>query len=143
MMLSYQLQSAIKDLDSLIFLSREDIDDIKEANHNPQFDRLAIKEEKIKSFENKKAMIDREISKLMTQHPAIPLSELLDNEQHQQLDSLKEHLSTLREVNQQYAKMVLSVGSFYNTLLEKVVPTQMEGYQKIASSEASFLEVRA
>ncbi|AFV97006.1 MULTISPECIES: hypothetical protein [unclassified Sulfuricurvum] len=142
-MLSYQLQSAIKDLEALISLSREDIDDIKEANHNPQFDRLAIKEEKIKNFEHKKAMIDREISKLMTQHPSRPLSELLDNEQHQQLDSLKVHLSLLREVNQQYAKMVLSVGSFYNTLLERVVPTQMEGYQKVASAESSFLEVRA
>lgn len=142
-MLSYQLQSAIKDLESLISLSQEDINDIKEAKHNPQFDRLAIKEEKIKSFEHKKAMIDREISKLMTQHPGDSLSELLDNEQHQQLDSLKSHLSTLREVNQLYAKMVLSVGSFYNTLLERVVPTQMEGYQKMASNAASFLEVRA
>jgi len=142
-MLSYQLQSAIKDLESLISLSQEDILNIKEANHNAQFDRLAIKEEKIKNFEHKKAMIDREISKLMTQHPAEPLSALLDNEQHQQLDSLKEHLSRLREVNQQYAKMVLSVGSFYNSLLERIVPTQMEGYQKIASNESAFLEVRA
>ncbi|WP_310439702.1 hypothetical protein [Sulfuricurvum sp.] len=143
MMLSYQLQSAIKDLETLISLSQEDIADIREAKHNPQFDRLAIKEEKIKSFEQKKAMIDREISKLMTQHPTAPLSELLDNEQHQQLDSLKEHLSLLRDVNQQYAKMVLSVGSFYNTLLERLVPTQMQGYQKVATSEASFLEIRA
>jgi len=142
-MLSYQLQSAIKDLETLISLSREDIADIREAKHNPQFDRLAIKEEKIKSFEQKKAMIDREISKLMTQHPTLPLSELLDNEQHQQLDSLKEHLSLLRDVNQQYAKMVLSVGSFYNTLLERLVPTQMQGYQKVATSESSFLEIRA
>ena len=142
-MLSYQLQSAIKDLEALISLSKEDIADIKEAKHNPQFERFAIKEEKIKSFEHKKAMIDREISKLMTAEPAKPLADLLDNEQHQQLDLLKEHLSTLREVNQQYAKMVLSVGAFYNTLLERVVPTQMQGYQKVASSEASFLEVRA
>ncbi|ADR33365.1 hypothetical protein Sulku_0699 [Sulfuricurvum kujiense DSM 16994] len=142
-MLSYQLQSAIKDLETLISLSLEDIDDIKEAKHNPQFDRLAIKEEKIKSFEQKKAMIDREISKLMTQNPTAPLSELLDTEQHQQLDALKENLSRLREVNQKYAKMVLSVGSFYNALLERLVPTQMQGYQKVARSEASFLEVRA
>ena len=142
-MLSYQLQSAIKDLEALISLSEEDIADIKEAKHNPQFDRIAIKEEKIKSFEHKKAMIDREISKLMTAEPSKPLAALLDNEQHQQLDLLKERLSRLREVNQQYAKMVLSVGSFYNTLLEQVVPTQMQGYQRVASSEASFLEVRA
>ena len=142
-MLSYQLENAIKDLDKLIHLSMDDIDDIKAANHNPQFDRIALKEEKIKSFEQKKAMIDREISKLKTQHPSLPLSELLDNEQHQQLDALKENLSLLRDVNQQYAKMVLSVGSFYNTLLERLVPTQMQGYQKVARSEASFLEVRA
>lgn len=141
-MLSYQLQSAIKDLDTLISLSQEDIEDIKEAKHNSQFDRLSIKEEKIKSFEHKKAMIDHEISKLMTAEPVKPLSELLDSEQRQQLDNLKTHLSRLREVNQQYAKMVLSVGAFYNTLLERVVPTQMQGYQKVASSEASFLEVR-
>ena len=142
-MLSYQLQSAIKDLDILISLSEEDIADIKEAKHDPQFERLALKEEKIKSFEHKKAMIDREISKLMTAEPSKPLAELLDSEQHQQLDLLKERLSALREVNQQYAKMVLSVGAFFNTLLEQVVPTQMQGYQKVASSDAAFLEVRA
>ncbi len=142
-MLSYQLQSAIKDLDILISLSEEDIADIKEAKHDPQFERLALKEEKIKSFEHKKAMIDREISKLMTAEPSKPLAELLDTEQHQQLDLLKERLSALREVNQRYAKMVLSVGAFFNTLLEQVVPTQMQGYQKVASSDAAFLEVRA
>jgi hypothetical protein len=142
-MLSYQLENAIKDLDKLINLSLEDIDDIKEAKHNPQFDRLAIKEEKIKSFEHKKAMIDYEISKLMTSEPTKPLAELLGDEEHKQLESLKTHLSKLREVNQQYAKMVLSVGAFYNSLLEKIVPTQMQGYHSVVSKEASFLKVRA
>ncbi|MCL4431191.1 MAG: hypothetical protein M1300_02605, partial [Epsilonproteobacteria bacterium] len=121
-MLSFQLQSAIKELDTLIALSLEDIENIKEAKHNPQFDRLSIKEEKIKSFEHKKAMIDHEISKLMTQEPIKPLSELLDEEQHQQLETLKLRLNTLRTVNQQYAKMVLSVGAFFNTLLERIMP---------------------
>lgn len=141
-MLSFQLQNAIRDLEKLISLSLEDIDDIKEAKHNPQFDRLAIKEEKIKSFEHKKAMIDHEISKLMGAEPAKALSDLLNGEEHQQLESLKEHLSRLRIVNQQYAKMVLSVGAFYNSLLEKVVPTQMQGYRSVVSKSASFLEVR-
>ncbi|MDD4950599.1 hypothetical protein [Sulfuricurvum sp.] len=141
-MLSFQLDNAIKDLDKLIHLSLEDIDDIKEAKHNPQFDRLALKEEKIKSFEHKKAMIDHEISKLMTLEPTKPLAELLGDEEHKQLENLKNHLSKLREVNQQYAKMVLSVGAFYNSLLEKILPTQMQGYNSVISKEASFLEVR-
>jgi hypothetical protein len=143
MMLSFQLQSAIKELDTLIALSLEDIENIKEAKHNPQFDRLSIKEEKIKSFEHKKAMIDYEISKLMTQEPVRPLSELLDEEQHQQLETLKVRLSTLRTVNQQYAKMVLSVGAFFNTLLERIMPTQMNGYRSVATRDSAFLEVRA
>jgi len=142
-MLTYQLQNAIKDLDKLISLSLEDIDDIKEANHNPQFDRLSIKQEKITSFEQKKAIIDHEISKLMSAQPAKALTDLLDDEEHLHLESLKNHLSRLRDVNQQYAKMVLSVGAFYNSLLEKVVPTQMQGYQSVVSKEASFLELRA
>lgn len=142
-MLSYQLQSAIKELNDLILLTQEDIEDIKEARHTPQFDRLSLKEEKIKSFEHKKAMIDHEISKLMTAEPAKALSDLLDNDQQQHLELLKEKLNSLREVNQKYAKMVLSVGSFYNMLLEKIVPTQMQGYRSVASKEASFLEVRA
>ncbi|MDO9305170.1 MAG: hypothetical protein Q8R58_08160 [Sulfuricurvum sp.] len=142
MMLSYQLQNAIKDLDKLISLSLEDIDDIKEAKHNPQFDRLSIKQEKITSFEQKKAMIDHEISKLMNAQPEKALNDLLDDQEHQELESLKIHLSRLRDVNQQYAKMVLSVGAFYNSLLEKVVPTQMQGYQSVVSNEASFLELR-
>lgn len=141
-MLSYQLENAIKDLDKLIHLSMDDIDDIKAANHNPQFDRIALKEEKIKSFEQKKAMIDHEIAKLITSEPNKPLSDLLGDEEHKQLESLKTHLSKLREVNQQYAKMVLSVGAFYNSLLEKIVPTQMQGYQSVASKDASFLQVR-
>lgn len=141
-MLSYQLQNAIKDLDKLISLSLEDIDDIKEAKHNPQFDRLSIKQEKITSFEQKKAMIDHEISKLMNAQPEKALNDLLDDQEHQELESLKIHLSRLRDVNQQYAKMVLSVGAFYNSLLEKVVPTQMQGYQSVVSNKASFLELR-
>ncbi|MGZ5208561.1 MAG: hypothetical protein ACXWB0_06030 [Sulfuricurvum sp.] len=143
MMLSFQLQSAIKELDTLIALSLEDIENIKQAEHNPQFDRLSIKEEKIKSFGHKKTMIDYEIGKLMTNDPLKPLSELLDNDQHQQLEIFKERLARLRLVNQQYAKMVLSVGAFFNTLLEKVLPSQMNGYQRSPSRETSFLEVRA
>ena len=88
-------------------------------------------------------MIDHEISKLMTQEPVKPLSELLDEEQHQQLETLKVRLGTLRTVNQQYAKMVLSVGAFFNTLLERIMPTQMNGYHSVATRDSAFLEVRA
>lgn len=142
-MLSHYLQKALNDLRDLIVFSEKDIADIKEAKHEAQFDRMQLKEEKLKSFEQKKAMIDHEISKLMTSRPDRALPELLDEEQHHHLEDLKCELTNLREINQRYAKLVLGVSAFYNTLLERVVPTEMQGYSKVASKDASFLEVRA
>ncbi len=142
-MLSHHLQGALTDLRDIIEITRSDINDIKEAKHDPQFERLSLKEEKIKSFEAKKAMIDHEISSLMSKNPDVDLPNLLNEEQHKALDELKEELSTLREVNKQYAKLVLSVSNLYNTFLERLVPTEMDGYESKASKNPSILEVRA
>jgi len=141
-MLSHHLEAALSDLRDLVKITEADITDIKEANNNPQFDRLSIKEDKIKSFEQKKAMIDHEISSLMTANPDADLSELLDSQQHQSLEQLKIELNNLRKINKSYAKLVLAVSSLYNTFLERLVPTEMDGYEKRASKNPAVLEVR-
>jgi len=141
-MLSLHLQNALTDLRDLIAITESDIEDIKVAEHNPQFDRLSLKDEKLKSFEAKKAMIDYEISSLMTANPDIELPNLLDEEQHILLDELKVELNKLREVNKHYAKLVLIVSNLYNGFLERLVPTEMQGYKKVASKDPSILEVR-
>ena len=141
-MLSHHLQGALKDLKDLIQITNSDIQDIKDAKNDAQFNRLSIKEEKLKSFENKKAMIDHEISSLMTKNPDKDLPQLLNEEQHSSLGELKVQLSNLREVNKHYAKLVLVVSNLYNTFLERLVPTEMQGYQKVASKDPSILEVR-
>jgi hypothetical protein len=141
-MLSHHLQGALTDLRDIIEITRLDIDDIKEAKHDPQFDRLSLKEEKIKSFEAKKAMIDHEISSLMTKNPDLDLPDLLNEDQHKALDQLKDELSNLRAINKKYAKLVLTVSNLYNSFLEKLVPTEMDGYESKASKNPSILEVR-
>ena len=141
-MLSYHLQGALTDLRDLIKITESDLEDIRVANNNPQFERLSLKEEKLKSFESKKAMIDHEISSLMTINPDTDLPQLLSEEQHNYLDELKVELNNLREVNKKYAKLVLTVSNLYNTFLERLVPTEMQGYNKVASKDPSFLEVR-
>jgi uncharacterized linocin/CFP29 family protein len=142
-MLSNHLQAALKDLNDLVTITQNDIDDIKEAKHDSQFDRVTMKNEKLTSFENKKAMIDYEIAQLMTQNPHKDLGALLTDQEHTDLENMKQGLASLREINTKYAKMVLSVSSFFNTLLERVVPTEMHGYKSVASRNSSFLEVRA
>ncbi|MBS4067777.1 MAG: hypothetical protein WC279_00950 [Sulfurimonas sp.] len=141
-MLSYHLQGALGDLRDLVKITESDVEDIKVANHNPQFERLKIKEEKLKSFESKKAMIDHEISSLVSSNPGVELPKLLNEEQHTYLSELKVELSNLREVNRRYARMVLAVSNLYNTFLERLVPTEMQGYNKVASKESSILQVR-
>ena len=141
-MLSHHLQSALSDLRDLINITESDIADIKEAKNDQQFERLSLKEEKLKSFESKKAMIDHEISTLMTTYPQKDLPELLNEEQHKALDELKIELSNLRDINKKYAKFVLNVSNLYNTFLERLVPTEMQGYNKVASKNSSILEVR-
>ena len=141
-MLSHHLEGALNDLRDLIKITESDIADIKEAKNDPQFDRLSLKEEKLKSFEAKKAMIDHEISSLMTASPDKDLPELLTKEQHLSLDDLKVELNNLRDVNKHYARLVLVVSNLYNSFLERVVPTEMQGYEKVASKNPSILEVR-
>ena len=141
-MLTHHLQNTLTDLDDLIRMTQSDINDIKVAQHDPQFDRLSIKEEKIKSFEAKKATIDYEISSLMSAHPDTELPQLLNAQQHQLLEELKVKLSSLRDVNKEYAKLVVIVSNLYNTFLERLVPTEMDGYNKVASKDSTILQVR-
>ena len=141
-MLSHHLQNALRDLRDIIKITESDIEDIKKAEHDTQFDRLSIKEEKLKSFEVKKSMIDHEISSMMTSNPDTQIENLLNEEQHTLLEELKKELSNLREVNKHYAKLVLVVSNLYNSFLEKLVPTEMQGYNKVASKNSSILEVR-
>ena len=141
-MLSHHLQGALQNLRDLIKITELDMQDIKEAKHDSQFERLSLKEETIKSFEQKKAMIDHEISSLMTINPDKDLPQLLNEEQHAALDELKTELSNLREVNKRYAKLVLVVSNLYNTFLERIVPTEMQGYKKVASKDSAILQIR-
>jgi len=141
-MLSHYLQNALSDLRDIINITESDIEDIKKAEHTTQFDRLSLKEEKLKSFETKKAIIDHEISSLMSANPDTDLPDLLNKEQHILLDELKVELNNLRDVNKKYAKFVLLVSNLYNTFLERLVPTEMQGYDKVTVKSASILEVR-
>ena len=140
-MLTHHLENTLTDLDDLILMTQSDINDIKIAQHNPQFDRISMKEEKIKSFEAKKAMIDYEILSLMNSHPEIELTELLNEQQHQLLEELKVKLSALYDVNKEYAKLVVIVSNLYNSFLERLIPTEMDGYNKVASKNSTILQV--
>lgn len=140
-MLQHYLQNAVKDLQSLIEITQSDIDDIKQAKHDVLFSRVKTKEELISSFENKKALIDNEIAKLARENSGKSLEELLPEPVRNLLDDMKSSLSELKKLNKHYARMVLAVSEFYNSLLERLVPTESNGYEGKKRAASSFLKV--
>ncbi len=142
-MLSHYLKTSIEDIDNLIELTSKDILDIKEAKHENIFNRTKIKNDLVKSFENKKSMLDNELIKLVQQSDGKPLEEILDDSQRNMLEEMKEKLFALKQKNKEYARFVVTVSEFYNSLLDSVFPRDLDGYQKLNHKPASLLKVRA
>ncbi|MFA6759863.1 MAG: hypothetical protein WCR69_02315 [Sulfuricurvum sp.] len=142
-MLSYHLEGAVANLRDLISITRADIEDIKEARHEAQFDRLKLKDETLKSFESKKSMIDHEILSLVKANPQSDLLEILDETQHASLEELKLLLGELKDLNREYSKLVLALSSLYNSFLERLIPTEMQGYSRVATKESAILKLKA
>ena len=130
-MLNHYLKSIIKDIESLIQITKEDIEEIKKANHEKIFNSSKIKEELLLSFENKKTIIDNELLKLVNENQGKELSEILNEEDKFLLEEMKIKLTELKKVNKQYAKMVVCVSEFYNSLLDEMFPQELAGYSKI------------
>ena len=142
-MLSHYLEISIKNIDDLIELTDKDILDIKDAKHNDIFKRTKIKNDLIVSFENKKSMLDNELIKLVKQNKNSSLEEVLNDSDQKMLEKMKDRLFVLKHRNKEYARFVVTVSEFYNTLLDSIFPRDLDGYQKINHKPASFLKIRA
>jgi transcriptional regulator NrdR family protein len=142
-MLLHYLKSSIADIDNLIELTKKDIINIKEAKHEDVFSRTKIKNDLIKAFGNKKSLLDNELIKLVNENDNKQLEDILDDSQKDMLNSMKEKLSELKIENKEYARFVVTISEFYNSLLDSVFPRDMDGYEKKNHKPASFLEIRA
>ncbi len=142
-MLQHYLQTSIEDIENLIELTNKDIIDIKEAKHETIFNRTKIKNDLVKSFENKKSMLDNELVKLVKSSDGKQLEDILDDAQRELLETMKDRLSTLKLKNKEYARFVVTLSEFYNSLLDSVFPRDLDGYDRLSHKPASLLKVRA
>jgi len=142
-MINHYLNSAIEDIKNLIVITLNDIEDIKNGRHDIQFERNETKEEILISFENKKKMIDNEIVKMSSDNPNEDIEVILGEETVSFLDELKNKLEELKEENKKYARLVLSVGEFYNAMLDEVIPNNTVGYGNNANNPTGVYKVRA
>jgi hypothetical protein len=147
-MLVQSLRLAIESLQCLIDITKTDIEEIKIAAHDKLFSRMRSKEELIKQFESYKNLIDSEIVKLATANQDKELVDILSEEDRELLSQMREKLNELKNTNKHYAKIVLAVSSFYNTMLENYIPLSMQenkggSYAGSTVRQASFVEIKA
>lgn len=140
-MITQYLNEANTALRELIDITNRDISDIKEAKHELLFERTKIKEELVRTFENKKAIIDNEIVTLSQKFPDKALEELLDEQQQELLSSMKKNLEELKDTNKRFASLVISVSEFYDSLISKILPRKTVGYGKDTSRHSNFLQL--
>ncbi|BDQ27921.1 hypothetical protein [Helicobacter heilmannii] len=142
-MLYGYLEQSVQDLQTLIQLTSQDLEDIKEANHEAVFARNGLKKERIASFENCKALFDQEMLVLMEKNPGTPLVNLLDERGSVLLKEMRQLLTELKEINADYARIVFAVSDFYSKLMQQIVPYESTGYYNQKTVASSFLQVRA
>jgi hypothetical protein len=137
-MLESYIQNGINDLDKLILLTMEDIEDIKKAKDYNMTSRVDAKNTVIVSFEKNKSLIDGKILEEHNKNPNASLESLFSNKANKMLEEFRAKVEELHTLNKRYARLVLCIGEFYNSLLESMIPMEMNGYDKVTSSAASL-----
>ena len=142
-MLHTFLINATQDLQTLIDISILDMNDIKEANHEAIFARLETKNALIDSFKSNKSNADAEMQKLIKAHPNNKIEELLDEKAMAIIDEMRLNLTKLRTLNKNYARSVIAVREFYDSLVNSMIPSQKVGYGNKSVAKVDFINVRA
>lgn len=141
-MLYKYLNGAISDLNELIRLTESDIADIQVANNEAIFSRTDQKNQLVKEFETKKSLLHQEMVALRNKNPQKPLEELLDTQASDLLDEMRNRLEKLKELNTNYARSVFAVSEFYNSLIQRLIPHESDGYGH-QKSKSHLLKIQA
>ena len=141
-MLHTYINGAIADLKALIELTQLDNADIQIANHEAIFERLDQKNTLVKAFEDKKSLIQQEMLILCNKNPHKSLQDLLDEETNNLLDIMRDTLSELKTINSNYARSVFAVSEFYNSLIQRVLPHENDGYDQ-HRQQSHLLKIQA
>jgi hypothetical protein len=142
-MIIQKLQDAIVDIDALVLLTLSDIEDIKQARHEKLGNRLVEKEVLISSFEKKKALLNTELIKLTLSNEGKSMEEILSDDEADALTLFKSKLTNLKSVNKDYAKFVVTISEFYNSLIDKMFTLDGNGYEKNKLAPATIFAMSA
>ena len=144
-MIKKHLNDSIECLAKIIALTKEDIENIKQAKHDEVGPHSELKTKLLATFETNKKALDAELVKLASKHPEKNIAELLDDEIKDKLSELRTVLLELKDINREYAKSVVVVKEFFDSLLGVMLgkPTQNSYTDKaLGSSKDEIFKAR-
>ncbi len=141
--ISRQLQRLFTDIDTLIALTKEDIEFIKNADHDLIKKNNLQKEIIIRRFESNKSLLNHQLLSITNENPDKSLEEILPKDQLDDLEEFKNKLQQLQSVNRDYAKFVSTLNEFFSSLVAAMIPMKTDGYTTTHPQPASFLQVSA
>ncbi|BCX79751.1 flagellar export chaperone FlgN [Campylobacter sp. 19-13652] len=125
-MLKQLLDKANETLGGLIAQTHKDIENIKVANHAAVNESVVIKNRLIKEFETTKKDIDKELVALAKESGG-SLSQSLDEDSKTSLANMRSKLEELHSINKEYARHVVSVKEFFDTMLKQMFTPNDDG----------------
>ncbi|WP_024787254.1 MULTISPECIES: hypothetical protein [unclassified Lebetimonas] len=102
-------------LNNLIFLTKEDITAIKNADHETIFSHTKTKENLAKNFSFLKSEID---SILLSRNK--PIEEIFSPQEEILFDEFRENLSKFNSLHKKFSVLALGVANFYNALMNEI-----------------------
>ena len=141
-MLKRYLDEAMGVLDDLIAQTTEDIEKIKLADHTKVDDSVRRKNELVKKFESVKSLLDKELLRVSRENGGVNLSSILDDEVKSSLTLMRSKLEELYLKNKQYAKYVVGVKEFFDSLLKNMFKSESGNYDKEGLTPESLFKTR-
>lgn len=142
-MLKRYLDEAMGVLDELIAQTTEDIEKIKLADHSKVDDSVRHKNELVKKFESVKSLLDKELLRVSKENGGANLSSILDDEVKSSLALMRSKLEELYSKNKEYAKYVVGVKEFFDSLLKNMFKGEQDGgYDKNGLRPESLFKTR-
>ena len=141
-MLKRYLDEAMGVLDELIAQTTEDIEKIKLADHTKVDDSVRRKNELVKKFESIKSLLDKELLRVSKENGGANLSSILDDEVKSSLALMRSKLEELYSKNKEYAKYVVGVKEFFDSLLKNMFKSESGNYDKEGLTPESLFKTR-
>ena len=142
-MLKRYLDEAMGVLDELIAQTTEDIENIKLADHSKVDDSVRRKNELVKKFESVKSLLDKELLRVSKENGGANLSSIVDDEVKSSLALMRSKLEELYSKNKEYAKYVVGVKEFFDSLLKNMFKGEQDGgYDKNGLRPESLFKTR-